>query len=85
MIYAFLSIEYDEGDQSSYRAVKINVGHTDTRFSTGDPVQDLRDARDYVLSHHGGECVESTSLIQFARDGDVYKFDTNGHPMRVKS
>ena len=64
-----INIDYDEGDQSTYRAVTVG----DRRFETGDPVRDFANASKYANAHFEWVGLSST-CDSFVIDGDLYRW-----------
>lgn len=72
---AWMTIDYDEGDQSTYKAVTVKIRDgKEVRFSTGDPVADWKSA----LRHAADESVDmvlfSSSVDHFVMDGDGFQW-----------
>ena len=80
-----MSIDYDEGDQASYRAVDVSISKLDgkgkwrnrkgARFETGDVVADWRAAVKWVagrLDEDDDVVLQSSSCDHFTMDGDDY-------------
>jgi len=72
----FVSIDYDDGEQDTYRAVTVDFNGDIKRFETGDPVKDYRDAMQFCNANRedviGVMC--SSSVDHFTMDGDNYKW-----------
>lgn len=64
-----LHIDYDEFEQSTYRAVAIG----DRRFETGDPVVDFRAAIQYARAHYAYVSL-SSDCDNFVKDGDRFRW-----------
>jgi hypothetical protein len=69
---AIIHIDYDEGDQSTYRAVVVG----DRIFQTGDPVVDFGNAAKYAHAHFEYVCL-SSDCDNFVFDGDLYRWRTD--------
>lgn len=83
-----IGIDYDEGDQSTYRGVDAHyVGAEEDRvvlYATGDPVADFRKAI-VDACNESAEIMISSSADAFALDGDGYRFDENDMLVRFES
>jgi len=81
----FVAIDYDEFDQSSYRAVKIStaVGQPFEAFATGDPCVDFADALKWAHKQGCKQVVYSSSVDDFLNDGDQYRYDDSNLIARV--
>jgi hypothetical protein len=75
MDQSFIGIDFDEGDQSSYRAVtaKIGLKGKEHRFETGDPIKDWKQAI-LFCADNASLVLFSSSVDHFVMDGEDYKF-----------
>lgn len=74
------AIDYDEGDQSSYRAVCLDK----MRFATGDPEQDYQDAMQYYIHQYPDKILLfSSSVDNFAMDGDQFTFNEDEYIVAI--
>ena len=76
----FLSIDYDEGDQASYRGVEVRFKDYPTvRFETGDPVADWFAMTEFVNTIHDKTedtiVMFTSSCDHFVMDGHDYWWD----------
>jgi len=79
-------IDYDEGNQDSYRGVVISIRNINKpkqkrkehRFNSGFPPLDLIDAHNFLLTDIGHEniltCSWASSSDHFTMDGDKYEW-----------
>lgn len=71
----FITIEYDDGNQSTYQAVKLTYGenHKEVQlFNSGNFVKDWYQARKFIQDNlNGAGC--SSSVDHFIMDGEEYK------------
>lgn len=67
----FLSVDYDDKNQSSYKSFDLCIGKKTVKFNTGDPVVDWIDYRKYIEKRHMF-VVRSSSTDHFFMDGDDY-------------
>ena len=86
MSMSFLSIVYDDKDQSTYECVSIEVEGKKTKFDTGDPVVDWLDycmwRKDQDIS-----VITTSSVDHWHMDGDEYielLFDNHYNPVTEK-
>lgn len=79
-----ISIDYDEGDQSTYRGVVAFFGERRLEFRDHlDPVKDFARAIQEVSNIKGVEYIMlSSSCDHFVMDGNQYRF--NDHEMIEK-
>jgi hypothetical protein len=66
---AIISIDYDEGNQSSYRAVVLKAGSVTKRFETGYPDLDFPAAIMTARKELMTPILLSSSCDQFVHDG----------------
>jgi hypothetical protein len=66
----FVSIDYDEGVDNSYRAVTISCDNEVVKFDTGNPVKDWNDAMEYVSGY---------SYVIYTSSCDHFVFDNSYH------
>lgn len=69
----FLSVDCDEGDQSSYRSFNLQVGKKTIKFDTGDPVVDWIDYRRYIDKHRLFIVRSSTIYNWYMDDNNYYE------------
>jgi len=67
----FLSVDYDDKSQSSYKSFDLKVGKKTIKFDTGDPIIDWVDYCKYIDKHHLF-VIRSSSTDHFFMDGDKY-------------
>lgn len=67
----FLSVDYDEINQSSYKSFDLKVGKKTIKFDTGDPIVDWVDYRKYIDKHHLF-VIRSSTTDHWYMDGDGY-------------
>lgn len=86
----FLNIDYDDGDQSTYRAMEVHVtvhnaknakNRKDTvkvfKFNSGDPAVDYINAIKKMAEYPSTRIISkmfSSSVDHFVMDGDKYKW-----------
>jgi len=73
----FISIDYKDGDQSTYKSVDVNNLLTNEKksFSLGDPCVDYIDAWKFIWEHENIISITSSSSVDhFTFDGDAYKW-----------
>lgn len=73
----FITIDYDESNQDSYKSVELHIGDTyKKRFETGNFIIDWINVMQFVqeLMYHGRMpgCSFSSSVDHFYMDGDKY-------------
>lgn len=72
---AWISIDYDEGDQATYRAVEVAVREEKpVRFETCDPVSDWKSAIHHAANSECDFILFSSSVDHFTMDGDRFKW-----------
>ncbi len=83
--HVLLRIDYDEGDQSSYRGVVMSIHDASLRYMSGDPVKDSREAIKAVTLA-GFPVICSSSYDHFVTDGDKFGWieDENGKAWMVE-
>lgn len=86
---AHLSIDYEEGDQSTYRAVELRVrqGEVVIRCASADPVKDWERVvylADLLRREEQVDVVMfSSSCDHFVMDGESFCFDENEMIQRI--
>ena len=73
----FLTIKYDDGDQSTYKSVDVSNSLSGEKksFNLGDPCVDWIDAWKFIGEHENIIAVTSSSTVDhFTFDGDGYKW-----------
>lgn len=74
----FINIDYDDGNQSTYRAILVRQGKTEIRrFSSGSFVDDWHAMCDLLhdelkIKQETGLVMCSSSVDHFFMDGDAY-------------
>jgi hypothetical protein len=83
---AFLSIVYNDVDQSTYECIVVEVGKKKIKFDTGDPIVDWLDycmwRKDQDIS-----VISTSSVDHWHMDGDEYVellFDSQYNPITRK-
>lgn len=71
-IQGFISIDYDEGDQSSYRSINVTFGKRTKVFRSGNPVADWKVAAQFINQANIYPVLFSSSCDNFVMDGDAY-------------
>lgn len=79
MDFGFLTLDYDEGDQGTYRELNLKLpSGEDIKFNTGDPIIDYMDYNDKIHSknffkkHNMKNIVHSSSIDNWLMDGEEY-------------
>lgn len=83
----YISIDYDEGESSSYRAVVVSFNDDEHRFETNDPTKDWRSAVEYVgqlFRRYDTTCVMLSSCDHFVFDCP-YHFESNDNLVSDKN
>lgn len=82
---AVISIDYDEGEAGTYRAVAVSGFVEHKEFATGDVVADFRAAKQYAFKIDTN-VMFSSSCDQFVRDNPGYSWfeDADGWEWIVK-
>ena len=84
-MHALVNVDYDEGDQSTYRRIVADLSNGDkVEFKTGDPIEDYRaliaflneDREDGAVLNY---VMYASSMDHFIADGDKYKYDEQGY------
>jgi len=83
----FLNIDYDDGDQSSYKAIELHVSTMTAdskkgkekviKFKSGDPAVDFINAIKKMAEYPSTRVISrgfSSSVDHFVMDGDNYKW-----------
>jgi hypothetical protein len=73
----FLTIKYNDGDQSTYKSVDVSNSLSGEKksFNLGDPCVDWIDAWKFIWEHENIIAVTSSSTVDhFTFDGDAYKW-----------
>lgn len=73
-----ISIDYDEPDQSTYRAVVVKTSmpiKIAKKFATGNPEVDFLAAHNWLIKRKDmAMCMYSSSVDHFTMDGDDYEW-----------
>lgn len=72
---AFVSIDYEDGNQANYRGVNLTIGDDKKFFASGDPVKDwYLMIKELIHQPNGFQgYLESSSVNHFFFDGDAYQ------------
>lgn len=78
----FESIDYDEFDQTSYRAIELWHDHElVARFATGNLIADWQAKEQWLYDHcdESDMIGSSSSVDHFFSDGNIYVIDSNNN------
>jgi hypothetical protein len=80
---SMLCIDFDEGNQSTYRAVYIYPEKEETRFASGNPVKDFNDALKYCRDNNIS-IPYSSSIENFLMDGESFGYTTHNKLKKIE-
>lgn len=70
---AYLYIDFDEGDQSTYRCVELTIGKKKIKFDSGDPIIDYANYIKFIMDCDNIFVVTHSSMVDhFFMDGEEF-------------
>ena len=84
-----LAIDYDEGEQDTYRAVVLTIpGGHEFRFGTRDPAVDFKRAQMIAyaaqIKYPGAATMMSSSVDHFVMDGDRFRWNEHDEMVEIE-
>lgn len=72
--HGFLTVDYEDGDASTYKGLNLSLGDTVKRFDTGDPLIDWYDYCKYV--YDGDARKNDVGYISYSSNVDHWFMDS---------